>query len=378
MKYMGSKQNLLRNGLGDLIIDRSRSAHRIVDLFSGAGAVSWFAAEETRVPVLAVDLQQYSQALAESVLLRTKAVDHRDLFASWLERAQRRMRRSRLWSAAKSLDLDPLTPAKVGNAREICSVPSSVGPVWNAYGGYYYSPAQAIAFDYLRAALPEEAALRSASLGALVIAASRCAAAPGHTAQPFRPTPTALTYIEQAWRKDPFDIVKAALPDIARRRAQVRGRARVADALEVARSLTPSDLVVVDPPYSAAQYSRFYHVLETIARGVCGPVEGAGRYPPLEERPQSDFSKRSTSRRAVHDLLATLGGIGTSVIMTFPQHGASNGLGGEELVAIAGKWFRVDVTLADTRFSTLGGNGRQRASRRRGSELVLSLAPRRR
>jgi hypothetical protein len=61
--------------------------------------------------------------------------------------------------------------------------------------------------------------------------------------------------------------------------------------------------------------------------------------------------------------------------MTFPQHGASNGLEGEELVDMAGKWFMVDVKVASTQFSTLGGNGRQRASRRRAFELVLSLRP---
>ena len=254
--------------------------------------------------------------------------------------------------------------------------PSSVGPVWNAYGGYYYSPAQAIAFDYLRSYLPGDPMLRSLCLGVLIMAASRCAASPGHTAQPFRPTPTALQYIEASWLRDPFDEVRKLSPDVTRRAAQVRGKAVVGDASEVATTMTSGDLVLVDPPYSAAQYSRFYHVLETIAKGSCGPVEGAGRYPPIDERPQSDFSKRSTSHAAVRTLLETLGGVQASVIMTFPQHGASNGLEGEELTSIASEWFRVDVTSADTRFSTLGGNGKLRAARRRGIELVLSLEPR--
>lgn len=62
--------------------------------------------------------------------------------------------------------------------------------------------------------------------------------------------------------------------------------------------------------------------------------------------------------------------------MTFPQVGASNGIDGEELIGIASEWYLVDVTVTNSRFSTLGGNGRDRPSRRKGVELVLSLSPR--
>ena len=376
MKYMGSKQSLLGNGLGDLLVERSRSATRIVDLFSGAGAVSWYAAEHTGVPVLAIDLQQYSKVLAEAVILRTEPLDGSVLEESWLELASRRLYRSKIWREAADAYQGSLTATEVHGAREMCRRPSSIGAIWNAYGGYYYSPAQAIALDYLRSTMPEDGVLRPVCLGVLVMAASICAASPGHTAQPFRPTRTAIRHIEAAWRRDPFDVIRKVLPDVTRRAARVRGQAVVGDAVDIATSMTASDLVIVDPPYSAAQYSRFYHVLETVARGECGQVEGAGRYPPIEERPQSDFSKRSTSLAAVWKLLETLGEARASVIITFPQHGASNGLEGEELARIAAEWFRVDVTSTDTRFSTLGGNGKQRASRRRGVELVLSLTPR--
>jgi adenine-specific DNA-methyltransferase len=40
-----------------------------------------------------------------------------------------------------------------------------------------------------------------------------------------------------------------------------------ADAVEVARSLGPIDLLYVDPPYNTRQYPGYYHVPELIARG---------------------------------------------------------------------------------------------------------------
>lgn len=376
VKYMGSKQSLLANGLGELVVAQSRSVARVIDLFSGAGAITWHAAEHAPLPVLAVDLQHYSKALAEAVILRTSAVAPGVVEDEWLGPAGRRLHRSKLWRMASGMSRRGLTGATVRTAREVCEEPSSIGPIWNAYGGFYYSPAQAIAFDYLRATVPEDHVLRSLCIGVLVIAASRCAASPGHTAQPFRPTDTALRYIEASWGRSPFDVIRKVLPDVARRAAMMPGRAVVGDALGVAATTSERDLVIVDPPYSAAQYSRFYHVLETVARGECGPVQGAGRYPPMEERPQSDYSKRSTAHRAVHDLLRTLGERGARVIVTFPQVGASNGIDGEELIGIASEWYLVDVTVTNSRFSTLGGNGRDRSSRRQGVELVLSLSPR--
>jgi adenine-specific DNA methylase len=74
--------------------------------------------------------------------------------------------------------------------------------------------------------------------------------------------------------------------------AKAKGKTVVGDALKVAKELCKTDLVFVDPPYSAVHYSRFYHVLETVARGNCSTVTGTGRYPPPVERPPSAFSRK--------------------------------------------------------------------------------------
>src|SRR5205823_11384037 len=121
---------------------------------------------------------------------------------------------------------------------------------------------------------------------------------------------------------------KEAMDLICPRHATVTGTAVISDAVTIAGRLSPDDLVVADPPYSDVQYSRFYHVLETIARNERSVVEGRGRYPPLASRPQSDFSKRGMSKNALIDLLSTLSAARSSVIFTFPRGETSNGLSG--------------------------------------------------
>lgn len=376
MKYMGSKRWMLSNGLGHLLVDQSRDSERFVDLFSGTAAVSWHVAEQTNLPVLAVDLQTYSAILARSVIARTRDLDGERIVEDWISEATAPLSRSKLWKQACAIDLETIVADDVDVARQLCS--RSRGLVTNAYGGYYFSPEQALTADALIKALPPREPNRSICLATLIWSLTRCVASPGHTAQPFQPTVSALPFIRDSWSRDMFAACRDVLPKIAARSANTRGSAIVGDAITVAaREVGPGDLVFLDPPYSAAQYSRFYHVLETVARGSCGPVTGAGRYPPAQERPRSSFSLLSQANGALAELMTVLGRSGCQVVMTFPQHGCSNGISGEGIITMAREWFEVDVTSVRTKHSTLGGNNTGRASRRSGTELILSMQPKR-
>jgi adenine-specific DNA-methyltransferase len=377
MKYMGSKRSMLRNGLGQLICDRAQYAERIVDLFCGAGSVSWFAAENIALPILAVDLQNYAVTLAQAIIGRRTSIDSAQLVTEWLDEVKRDRVKSGYWSAATLLEENSESIRKlVEGARLLCEKPSDIGPIWNAYGGHYFGPVQAITFDYMLRHLPQNEPERSVCLAAVISAASKCAAAPGHTAQPFQPTDTAGRFLYEAWKRDPLSICENALFEICPRHAKVVGKAIVSDALDVAPSLRSSDLVIVDPPYSGVHYSRFYHVLETITRGWCSSVSGVGRYPPVAERPQSDYSKKSQSRLALENLLKTLASVKANVIVTFPSGECSNGLSGKIILEIARIWFDVEEKTINGRFSTLGGNNTHRSPRKPSSELLLVMQPR--
>ena len=83
VKYMGSKRWQLQNGLGTQLRRVAKPGDRFVDLFSGSGAVSWFAAESLGLAVSAVDLQEYAVLTTAAVIERTKpanaSLSHRQL-----------------------------------------------------------------------------------------------------------------------------------------------------------------------------------------------------------------------------------------------------------------------------------------------------------
>lgn len=376
MKYMGSKRAMLLNGLGELIRAEAKGKKRIVDLFSGAGAVSWFAAQSLAKPVVSVDLQAFAKVLARSVIERTGPLDPIQIELDWVDSLNGKLRRSQNWKRAQAVDgARPNVGTWAKQARILCSTTRGSGPIWRAYGGYYFSPSQACVLDILRKTLPSKGPARWVCHAALLIAASKCVAAPGHTAQPFSTTRTAGPFLREAWLRDPLFYVRRAITDLSTKCARVRGNAKVGDAVRIARHLRESDLVFVDPPYSGVHYSRFYHVLETLARGACGPVSGTGRYPAPRDRPVSLFSQKGNAPNAMNRLFRNLSEAGCKVILTFPNHECSNGLSGLLVSQLAETYFRIERSLVKSCFSTLGGNGHNRSARRHSRELMLVLKP---
>ncbi|HUD46426.1 MAG TPA: DNA adenine methylase [Candidatus Baltobacteraceae bacterium] len=375
MKYMGSKRAMLQNGLGKLLDQETALARRFVDLFAGSGAVSIHVAQRLDIPVLAFDLQRYSTILTNAVLSRRKKLDWQVFWSNWKCQAQAEFHARKIPKSKK------LTRAIVADFRMWCDAQSFL-PFTKAYGGHYFSPEQAVWIDALRSNLPAREPERTVALAALIQAASQCVAAPGHTAQPFQPTRTAKFFLAEAWSKDVVAKTQSAFEVVAGQFAQQKGSAIVADANTAATQLQEGDLAFIDPPYSGVHYSRFYHVLETIADGHCGDVSGVGRYPARARRPRSKYSVGSESAEALDDLLKTVASRGASGVMTFPDHDCSNGLSGDSVREIAVRHFRVCGSQVESQFSTLGGTGNDRndeggrTARQHAHELMLVLHPR--
>lgn len=233
---------------------------------------------------------------------------------------------------------------------------TATGALTLAYGGYYFSPWQSLWLDALRETLPPNDEHRVIGLAALIQAASYCAASPGHTAQPFKANDTAGRFLLEAWNRDIARRVREASERIATRHAVYLGEVYCEDAGSVALKLKSTDLVFIDPPYSGVHYSRFYHVLESVARGRIGDVFGSGRYPQPDERPASAYSVKTRSRAALTDLFGKISSRGATAVVTFPADKASNGLSGDDVKSVAAEFFEIKHEKISTRFSTLGGS----------------------
>ncbi|MDH0863507.1 DNA adenine methylase [Mitsuaria sp. GD03876] len=368
MKYMGSKRAMLGNGLGEIISAEAPRHARFIDLFSGSGAVASHVAQRFSIETLAYDLQEYAAAVARATLKRTAPIDASSCWKLWKARARRR------FDAISPPTYDTVTPEVVANSRAWAA--NANGSLIQAYGGHYFSPTQATWIESFRATLPATSEERDVCLAALLSACSKCAAAPGHTAQPFQPTPTATKFLQGSWQLDISNQIYFALATLAGQHSLVPGDAQVGDANVVSHGLAEGDLAFIDPPYSAVQYSRFYHVLEAVAVGSIGPVEGIGRYPPPADRPRSAYSFKRHSLTALSDLLHTLSENGVTAILTFPDHLCSNGISGDDVRDIAATHFNVVESRVSSIFSTLGGTsskGKNRAARKEAKELILLM-----
>lgn len=389
MKYMGHKGKLL-SILGDVLKEEAKGSQKIADPFCGSGAVSWFLAQNTDKIIVSGDLQSFAVARSASVVERTTGCNTDKMLQAWFGRAKKKVDlvASQFPNAIKSINPIPEKSEKirlsVTRSRRFCEsvlppLLRDLGgqfPISLAYGGHYFSPLQAIELDALRQSIPKAPDDAKIAMAALVEAASRCAAAPGHTAQPFQPTETAAKFIIEAWSKNVWDIVTKATRAIAVQFAQERGQTLVGDYIDCIDHLQPGDTVFADPPYSDVHYSRFYHVLETLCRGVETPVSGVGRYPPPEDRPVSSFSRRGKSAAAALSLIDACANRELRLVLTFPTHGASNGLEISDFIdAAKGKFDRIKTREIASTFSTLGGNSINRSGRTSYAESIVCFSP---
>ncbi len=367
MKYMGSKRAMLKNGLGELLLQEAPEANRIFDPFCGSSSVAWFLAESTDKQVIAGDLQKFSIDLANSILLRTEPINNSDFetLENWINFSKSFHETIKIEIAFKK------TRKFVKENRELSKLSSF--SITHAYAGYYFSIDQALKIDSLLLFLPEEDPLRSLAITGLIEAASQCVAAPGHTAQPFQPEGNGLLAIIEAWKRDPFYYVEKIIKNLSVRHANKIGWAKTGNAIDLMDTLEDGDLVFLDPPYSGVHYSRFYHVLETIARNSWESVSGRGRYPSTERRPKSDYSMTGKSSSAFNNILQKISEKKASAIVTFPAQRCSNGLSGSIVKEIALNYFNVSHEIIKGKFSTMGGNNNTRPARHASEELVLVL-----
>jgi len=246
-------------------------------------------------PVFASDIQEYARVLA-SALTRPRIsrvepiLDHSSrLLATPVLSRLFDEEVSRLsetgWAESLAEDMERGSMAlgeaatSTAQAASLDLTNQSQWVILRHYGGVYFSYRQAAELDALAGAIRSISTLeeRDTAMAALLGAASELATSVGnHFAQPVRPRdpqgslkygilervrtlrlrsaiPEFLTKYDQYSRLEPtrFDVATATLD--------------FRDAL----GGLPSDVSVIyaDPPYTRDHYSRFYHVLETIALG---------------------------------------------------------------------------------------------------------------
>ena len=192
----------------------------------------------------------------------------------------------------------------------------------------YFSTAQAIEVDALRYSI-DKAHLtsddRDWALAAWLLAAGRLVSAPGHTAQFLRPgSAEAFDRIRRTWDRRVWPLFVTALDHLgplgtARWR---HGNKVVNDeALHLLASLDARQVgaIYADPPYTKDQYSRYYHVYETLY--LYDFPDSKGRARARSDRFSTPFSLATGIEEALEQLVRLTSQLERPLVLSYPADG---------------------------------------------------------
>jgi adenine-specific DNA-methyltransferase len=391
--YMGNKSRFL-DAIDAVVNEVARPGSTACDLFAGTAVVARRLAQ--RRPVICADIQAYSHVLARALTTPRKFSEREveqllRLAREWLGAHQPVVRDlvSLEYSALSNAGTHPdlladviefgslavggRSPFRMAAAKDRArsGIDPTVATLTWYYGGAYFSYQQALELDALRNALKESGGARrdSTAVAALLGTASDVVSTIGnHFAQPVQP------------RRGDGSIKRKLVTSVARSRrisvidgfanwlnryASLRPTAHPctvvrADYRDTLSALPPdTGVIYADPPYTRDHYSRFYHVLETIAldddpgitpgQGTSAPSRGLYR----QHRHQSPFSIRTQVKPAFRELFAHAKRLDVPLVLSYSPMSEGTRARPEtrlvsiqDLVRLAGEYF-ADVRLVD-------------------------------
>jgi len=344
IRYMGTKR-LIAPIVSEIIREHCPSTLRVADLFAGLGSVTTQLAPTHSVAFN--DSQQFTGPLARARFLNSPHLD-RDLIVSKLrplfDQALVELHRtfgarvkveSDVFSKGVGAVRDYLTMAPyVGNCPDFCraAIEASQARGTNHYllttlyfSAGYFSTQQAMELDALRYSIDHFAGYKDRLLAAWLAAASAVINAPGHTAQYLKPSePAAFARVNRQWKRSVWKAFISkldSLQPVGTTEWRTRNSTHHADALAALSDPRLSDvgLVYADPPYTRDQYSRYYHVYETLFLYDYPKVEGRGRY--RINRFRSAYSISGQVLHAFRSLLKAVAESDRLLILSYPTNG---------------------------------------------------------
>lgn len=214
-----------------------------------------------------------------------------------------------------------------------CPVASPYRLFTITYSGGYFGLAQSIEIDSIRFAIDHLLVNSVISTTdhrwlclALCQAASRVATTTGHFAQHMRINlHNRKRFIAQRRRGVWSEWLRAAYENHPVGTTSWRACNRVfrqeASALldDLENDGTTPAVVYADPPYTRDQYSRYYHVYETLLHYDYPQSCGSGRYRP--DRFRSPYSMKTKVGDAMEGLISKCAKLGSSLILSYPERG---------------------------------------------------------
>lgn len=250
--------------------------------------------------------------------------------------------------------------------------------------GSYFGLLQAIELDGLRASIATAEAANKVSASdadwmklALCVAASKCATSTGHFAQPLKPKEPSIRRFVSQRRRSIREVWFDALNQCAAVRTSEwrrKNKAFCLDAVECLAQLKGSTqlpaVVYADPPYTNDQYSRYYHLLDTIVLGDVPEAHGTGRY--RSDRFSSQFSLKAKVISGITELVRRCSESRIDLVLSYPENGLlpnARRTIAEIAMEVTGR--SADVVEYPLLHSTMGGS--KGSSAQQATELLFRI-----
>lgn len=384
VQYLGSKLRSIEHIVPKLASCVSPSS-TVFDVFTGTSIVAQ-ALADADMRVVATDAMQFCSVFAESLLCigrnDCKSQDPQTLYGVLIEYANK----GAVSSTYKDLIAEEKSALKSADSEALLSITGRLSLAWNPngnvrrspiewrqtdsakladislegiitsyYAGTYFGVGQAIAIDKLRIAI--EIARRAGKLSrweyvtaltALLHACSSAVFSPGkHFAQYHRTDSSKnLTFHKKRILSDrAVDIEQSFLEALVAiwNRPYERSRSHIAMQRSIEETIADSawlpkiDLVYADPPYTAQQYSRFYHIPETLIRYQVPKMQEFRGGPTVGIYPTDRFKSRFSSKRqapeAFLDLINLSGRLGATLAISYSES-ASGKTGNDRMIRL--------------------------------------------
>ena len=406
ISYMGTKRELAGTVAG---LIKSLPRGPVLDAFSGMCAVGEAIAKSR---VVWTNDSQPMAALVGKALFRSRSAPRpsKHVF-NLLEKSFNRNRRALETRFARALELEQgfLLSEKLGDLRKASRALEHLGNTPRlererqrlarkphtfpyrlasiTYPGTFFGLAQCIEIDSARYAIDDAYQRHQLSsddrrwlLIAVCSVASRINNSTGQFAQYIRPQASNLPRVVPKRRRSLWEELPETLDSLRPAgTASNRRRSRCfnSDSLRLLGRLRTDpklpSVVYADPPYSRAQYSRYYHVLDVLIRYDYPKVSGTGRYP--TDRFQTQFGHARKVGWAMDRLVHQCARLGTTLVLSYPSNGLFEEAGGNMLELLGRHYRHARVAHSQSKSHSTFGGSRATATVQAQENIYLAHSP---
>ena len=289
IRYMGNKNKLL-----DFIIPEiekiTKKGEIVCDLMSGTGAIAY--ALKNKYTVYTNDIQYYSYIIGKAIIENNRI------------------------TIDKNIAIKDLENNFIKNQTE-----KKYRFFEDNFTDTYFSGPQCCEIDSIRYAIDQmqDEYKKDIYLTALMFSMSKCESTSGHFAQFL---PKDHKRLVELRKKSIWEEMLIKCNDFKNLvLSKYDNKAFNLDYKELFKKKEFKDVtcVYIDTPYTGEQYSRFYHVLETVTKYDSPKLEFKAKY--RTDRFMSNFSLRTTVKQEFKDMLTFLSKENKKVVLSYSTKG---------------------------------------------------------